>query len=489
MEMIRMINYPKVRLFIDGKWRETRETLPVVNPADDSQLGSVPLATEGDLEDAVHAAVRGFAVWRATSPERRAEIILKAASLIRERIEEISVIMTLEQGKPIDQSRSEVRRACDIFEWDANEGRRLYGRQIPAQPGMLHFAIREPIGPVAAFSPWNFPISSPARKVGGALAAGCSIILKAAEETPASAVLMTQAFKDAGLPDGVLNLVFGNPGKISTYLISSPDVRLITFTGSVPVGKKLASLAGEYMKPAIMELGGHGPVIICDDVDVEEVARLSSEIKSRNAGQVCVAPTRFFVHESIYDRFVDAFARHASSHVSGNGLDPKVTLGPLANTRRLDAMIELVDDARAKGARIVTGGVRNGDVGNFFPMTVIADLPDDVRCMSEEPFGPLAMIAPFKSLDEAIVSTNSLPFGLASYGFTKNADNIAAMMAKIECGTLSINHYVSSVAETPFGGVKDSGYGREGGIEGLQAYTVVKNVSLQTQAPGYGVGA
>ena len=480
-----MLNYPKVRLFIGGRWRETTETLPVFNPADDSEIGRVPVATRGDLEDAVRAAVRGFGIWRATSPERRAEIILKAVSLIRERIDEISAVMTWEQGKPIEQSRSEVRRACEILEWDANEGRRLYGRQIPAQPGMLHLALREPIGPIAAFSPWNFPVSSPSRKIGGALAAGCSIILKAAEETPASAVLLVQAFKDAGLPDGVLNLVFGNPSEISTYLISSPDVRLITFTGSVPVGKNLESLAGQHMKPAIMELGGHGPTIICDDVDVEEVVRLSSEIKSRNAGQVCVAPTRFFVHECLYDRFVDEFARHASAHVSGSGFDPKVTLGPLANKRRLNAMIELVEDAKASGARIVTGGSRSGSVGNFFPMTVISDLPRGVRCMTEEPFGPLALIIPFKSLDEAIVGANSLPFGLAAYGFTSNADNIAAMMAKIECGNLSINHYVASVAETPFGGVKESGYGREGGIEGLQAYTVVKNVSLQTRSPSY----
>lgn len=484
-----MINYPKVRLFIDGEWRDTEQTLPIVNPADDQEIGRFPIATQNDLRDAVAAAARGFAVWRATSPEKRAEIILKASTIIRERLEEISMVMTLEQGKPIEQSRGEVKRACEILEWDANEGRRLYGRQIPAQPGMLHLALREPIGPVAAFSPWNFPISSPARKVGGALASGCSIILKAAEETPASAVLMVQSFHDAGLPAGVFNLVFGVPAEISSYLVADPEVRLITFTGSVPVGRKLASLAGEHMKPAIMELGGHGPVIICDDIDVEEVARLSSDIKSRNAGQVCVAPTRFFVQESVYDRFVDAFARHASAHVGGSGLDPRVTLGPLANSRRLDAMVDLVTDARRKGARIVTGGDRIGSVGNFFPMTVISDLPPDARCMVEEPFGPLAMIVPFSTLDEAIARTNELPFGLAAYAFTDSADNIAALMAKIECGNLSINHYVASIAETPFGGVKDSGYGREGGTEGLQCYTVVKNVSLQTKAPNFDAAA
>ena len=476
-----MVNYPKIGLYIDGAWLRTAESQAVINPADETVVGQVPRATIDDLQNAIDAAQKGFKIWRATSPEKRAQIMIRASSLMRERIDEIAAVMTMEQGKPLAQSRGEVRRACDIIEWDANEGRRLYGRQIPAEPGMMHLVIREPIGVVAAFSPWNFPVSSPARKIAGALASGCSIILKAAEETPASAMLMVKAFEEAGLPAGVLNLVFGIPSEISSFLISHPVVRLATFTGSVPVGKALAGLAGQHMKPVIMELGGHCPVIICEDVDVDEVARLSAEAKSRNAGQVCVAPTRFFVHRSIHDRFVDAFARHMSSARLGNGLDPKADLGPLANSRRLAAMDELVMDAVSTGARVVTGGARHGNLGYFYPMTVLADLSDSARCMIEEPFGPLAPVSPFSSLEEAIRRANSLPFGLAAYGFTRESDYVSTMMANIECGNLSINHFVASVAETPFGGVKDSGYGREGGVEGLQGYTVVKNISHLTR--------
>jgi succinate-semialdehyde dehydrogenase/glutarate-semialdehyde dehydrogenase len=474
-------SYPDVPLFIDGKWRSTARTLDVINPADESVIGQVAHASRTDLDEAVAAARRAFAAWRITSPEKRGRIMLDAAARIRQQEERIATVMTLEQGKPIEQSRQEIRRACDIIEWDANEGRRVYGRQIPAEFGMTHLALREPIGVVAAFSPWNFPISSPARKLAGALASGCTIVLKASEETPASAMLMVRAFEEAGLPAGVINLVYGNPAEISSHLIAHPDVRLLTFTGSVPVGRSLASLAGQHLKPAIMELGGHGPVFVCDDVDVEEVAQRSAFIKSRNAGQVCVAPTRWFVHERIHADFVEALGRCVSSMRMGNGLDPETEIGPLANARRLQVMDQLVGDAAQQGARVVTGGKRHGDAGFFYPLTVLADVPDEARCMSEEPFGPVALVNSFRSLEQAIQRANSLPLGLAAYGFTNDADHVATMTANVECGNLSINHFVASVAETPFGGVKDSGYGREGGIEGLQAYMVVKNVSHLTR--------
>jgi succinate-semialdehyde dehydrogenase/glutarate-semialdehyde dehydrogenase len=476
-------HYPDVPLFIGGQWRHTAKTLEVVNPATERVIGRVACATRADLDEAVAAARRGFAQWRFLSPDRRARVMLDAAALIRQRVDSIAQVMTLEQGKPVAQARLEVERACDIIEWDANEGRRVYGRQIPAEFGMTHLALREPIGVVAAFSPWNFPISSPARKLAGALASGCSIVLKASEETPASAMLMVRAFEEAGLPAGVINLVYGDPAEISAHLIAHPDVRLITFTGSVPVGRALASLAGQHLKPCVMELGGHGPVFVCEDVDVEEVAKRSAFIKSRNAGQVCVAPTRFFVHHSVHERFAEAFAHHAAAMRIGDGLDSATELGPLANARRLQCMEQLVADARANGARVLSGGQRHGDGGYFYPLTVLADIPYTARCMNEEPFGPLALVNPVASLEEAIRHANRLPFGLAAYGFTHKADHVATMMAHVECGNLSINHYVASVAETPFGGVKDSGYGREGGSEGLQCYTVVKNVSHLTR-PG-----
>jgi succinate-semialdehyde dehydrogenase/glutarate-semialdehyde dehydrogenase len=471
-----MKQYPELGLYIGGSWK-TAAGSDVLNPADESVIGIVPTATRADMDAALDAAAQGLKVWSRTSPAKRAEIIIKAAGLMRARVEDMAVAMTLEQGKPIAQSRLEILRACDILEWDAQEGRRTYGRIIPSEPGIRHMVLRQPIGVVAAFSPWNFPVSSPARKVGGALSAGCSIILKASEETPAGAVQLVQAFHDAGLPAGVLNLLFGNPAEISEYLIPQDIVRLVTFTGSIPVGKRLAEMAGRYMKPAIMELGGHGPVIVCDDVDPVATAVTSAIGKSRNAGQVCVSPTRFYVQEAIYEKFAAAFAEKARAMKVGDGFDPSNDMGPLANIRRIEAMETLIADAKAKGARVLAGGERIGNRGYFFPLTVLADLPDDARAMYEEPFGPLALINPVSSLDEAIEKANALPFGLAAYAFTKSSRNADQLAERVEAGNLSINNLVASIAETPFGGVKDSGYGREGGAEGLTHYTVTKNVS------------
>jgi succinate-semialdehyde dehydrogenase/glutarate-semialdehyde dehydrogenase len=374
-----MPQYPELKLYIAGEWR-CGEGQPVINPADETVLGTLPHATHSDLDDALAAAEQGFKVWSRTSPAKRAQIILEAVRLMRERVEEMAIAMTLEQGKPIQQSRLEIIRGCEIIEWDAQEGRRIYGRIIPSEPGMRHSVLRQPIGVVAAFSPWNFPMSSPARKVGGALSAGCSIILKASEETPAGAVQLVQAFADAGLPAGVLNLVFGKPSDISEYLIPQPSVRLVTFTGSVLVGKHLSAMAGAHMKPAIMELGGHAPVIMCEDIDPVTSAATSAVAKSRNAGQVCVSPTRFFVEDAIYDRFADAFAQKAATIKVGNGLDPANQMGPLANERRLAAMETLVADAKAKGARVTAGGERIGNRGYYFPVTVVADRMTPVRC-------------------------------------------------------------------------------------------------------------
>jgi succinate-semialdehyde dehydrogenase / glutarate-semialdehyde dehydrogenase len=475
-----MAQYPELRLFIGGEWRRGASGQPVINPSDETVLGELPHATTRDLDDALAAAEAGFRIWSRTSPAKRAEIIMKATALIRERIEPMAIAMTLEQGKPLAQARLEILRGCEIIEWDAQEGRRVYGRVIPSEPGMRHTVLRQPIGVVAAFSPWNFPMSSPARKVGGALSAGCSIILKASEETPAGAVQLTEAFADAGLPAGVLNLVFGKPSEVSEYLIPKPSVRLVTFTGSVPVGKHLSALAGSHMKPAIMELGGHSPVFVCDDVDPVATGAASAIGKSRNSGQVCVSPTRFFVADEIYDRFTTAIAEKAASIKVGDGLDPATQMGPLANERRLAAMEDLIADARAKGARVAAGGTRIGNRGYHFPLTVLADMPDDARAMRDEPFGPLALVSRVRNLDEAIEKANSVPYGLAAYAFTHSSRNAEKLAQEVEVGNLSINHFVASSAETPFGGVKDSGFGREGGVEGLQGYTVVKNVSHLT---------
>jgi succinate-semialdehyde dehydrogenase/glutarate-semialdehyde dehydrogenase len=477
-----MTRYPELNLLIDGQWRTRPGDLAIVNPMDETVLGHLPHATRSDLDDALAAAERGFGVWRRTAPAARSAIMAKATQIVRCRVDDIAMVMTLEQGKPIAQARTEIMRACDIIDWDAGEARRAYGRIIPAEPSMHLSVVREPIGVVAAFTPWNFPVSSPARKIGGALAAGCSIILKPSEETPAGAFMLAQAFVEAGLPPGVINLVYGNPSEISEHLISHPIVRLATFTGSVPVGKHLASLAGQHMKPVIMELGGHAPVIVCDDADPVAAAKASVIGKSRNAGQVCVSPTRFFVHDGIYDAFVTEFGRGAAALKVGNGLDPQTDIGPLANSRRIEAMQTLIADAVGKGARVVSGGERIGNRGYQFPITVLADVPDGARAMREEPFGPVALVSRVASVDEAISKANALPYGLAAYAFTRSAAHVAALSGRIECGNLAINHFTPSLAETPFGGVKDSGFGREGGTEGVDSYMVSKHISLKLDA-------
>ncbi|WP_299940537.1 NAD-dependent succinate-semialdehyde dehydrogenase [uncultured Nitratireductor sp.] len=472
-----MSTYPELHLYIGGEWRKTADDLPVVNPATEQEIGRLPHADIADLDDALAAAQEGFRVWSRTAPRDRADIILRASALMRERQEEIAQSITAEHGKPLSQARLEVIRGCEFLEWDAGEAVRTYGRVIPSAPGVRYMVHHQPIGVVAGLSPWNFPMSQPARKVAGALASGCSIILKAAEETPAGALHIARAFHDAGLPKGVLNLVFGTPAMISDHLIRHDAVRLVAFTGSTAVGRQLTTLASEHMTPVLMELGGHAPVIVCEDTDVQKAAISGAVRKMRNAGQVCTSPTRFFVHESIFDEYADAFVKRAAQTVVGNGVGPGVEMGPLANERRLPALSALVEDARARGAEVRTGGARMSNAGYFFQPTVLVNVPDDARVMQEEPFGPLAVINPVSSLDEAIDKANSVPYGLAAYGFTNRADYIDRMTDGVEAGNLSFNTLEASLPETPFGGVKSSGYGREGGTEGLHNYMVVKNVS------------
>ncbi len=472
-----MSTYPDLHLFINGEWRKTAHDLPVLNPATEEEIGRLPHAERRDLDDAIESAANGFKVWRQVAPAERANVLYKAASIMRDRQEEIATAITAEHGKPLSQARLEVIRGCEFFEWDAGEATRTYGRVIPSAPGVRYIVHHQPIGTVAAFSPWNFPMSQPCRKVAGAIAAGCSIILKAAEETPAGALHIARALQDAGLPPGVLNLVFGTPSEISDHLIRHDDVRLVAFTGSTAVGRHLTTLAAQHMTPVLMELGGHAPVIVCEDTDIEAAALSGAVRKMRNAGQVCTSPTRFFVHESIFEKYTETFVRRAAETVVGNGIDAGVEMGPLANDRRIGALTDLVEDAREKGAEVMTGGSRLGDTGYFFQPTVLANVPDSARVMQEEPFGPLAIINPVTSLDEAIEMANSVPYGLAAYGFTNRADYVDRMIEGIEAGNVSINTLEASLPETPFGGVKSSGYGREGGTEGLHNYMITKNVS------------
>jgi succinate-semialdehyde dehydrogenase/glutarate-semialdehyde dehydrogenase len=472
-----MTAYPELKMYIDGQWRSSESTLPVVNPATEVVVGQVPVATTSDLDDAVSAATEGFKVWSRTAPKARADLIRAAAALMRERQDEIARSITLEHGKPFTQGQAEVIRGAEFFEWDAGEATRTYGRVIPSGPGVKYIVHHQPIGPVAAFSPWNFPMSQPARKVAGALASGCSIILKAAEETPAGAMHIAKAFHDVGLPPGVLNLVSGVPAAISEHLIPNQAIKLVAFTGSTTVGRHLTGISAQHMTPVLMELGGHAPVIVCEDTDVEAAATSSAIRAMRNAGQVCTSPTRFYVHRAVFDQFLDVITRRSEATVVGDGMEPGVEMGPVANDRRLAAMADLIGDAQEAGAELTTGGKRIGTTGYFHEPTVLANVPDNARIMQEEPFGPVAVVNPVDSLDEAITKANSVPYGLAAYGFTNRVDYVDEMVERVEAGNLSINTLEASLPETPFGGVKSSGYGREGGTEGLHHYMVVKNVS------------
>src|SRR5476651_1457553 len=472
--------YSDLALYIDGKWLtgEGRKGEDVVNPATGKVLAHLPHASKADLDAALAAAAKGFQVWKNTTAYDRAKIMRKAADLVRERSEHISKVMTQEQGKVYPEARAEVLTSADIIDWYAEEGRRSYGRIVPGRmKGVRQIVTQEPVGVVAAFTPWNFPTLTPVRKIAGALAAGCSIIIKASEETPGACVELVKCFADAGLPAGVLNLVFGVPAQVSEHLIPSNIVRKVSFTGSIPVGKHLAALAGKSMKRATMELGGHSPVVVFADADAEKAADTIAAFKYRNAGQVCISPTRFYVQEASYSKFVARFTEYAKGLKMGDGLEKGITLGPLANPRRLDAMESFVNDAKARGGKIQTGGSRHGNQGYFFEPTVITDIPDESKIMTEEPFGPVAPIVTFKTFDEVVERANSLEFGLAAYTFTSSPKTATAIGDALQSGMVGVNSVAISTPETPFGGIKDSGYGHEGGIEGLEVYTVRKFIS------------
>lgn len=471
--------YPAPQLYIDGEWigPDKRESEPVFNPATAQEIGRVPHATREDLDRAVAAAAAAFPAWAALSTAERGKILLKAQGLIRERSAEIARISTLENGKNYREALGEVQRSSGTLSWYTEVAKHSYGRVIPSDADTRLYTIRQPIGPVAAFVPWNFPSGGPLRKLSPGLAAGCTFVIKCSEETPGTAVQLVKCFEDAGVPAGVINLVFGNPPMISEHLIAAQPIRMVAFTGSVPVGKLIAQLAAKAMKPCIMELGGHAPVIVCEDADPVMAAKRSAFGKFVNSGQVCTSPTRFIVHEKHHDTFVKTFVESAKALKIGDGLEDGVQMGPLANPRRLEAMERLVQDAVAKGAKIETGGKRMGNEGWFFEPTVLTDVPLDAAIMQEEPFGPLAPIVRFSDLDKAIEIANSTAYGLAAYCFTESSANAEKITSAYEAGILSVNHTGGSVHEAPSGGVKESGYGREGGEEGFEAYQIVKRVS------------
>jgi succinate-semialdehyde dehydrogenase/glutarate-semialdehyde dehydrogenase len=473
------MQYPNIEMYIDGEWLDAtgRQSQPVVNPASGAQIGVLPHATVADLDRALESARKGFQLWRATPAQERATVLRRAAEWLRTNIEDIARIATTEQGKPLAETRIELMASADCLEWYAEEGRRTYGRVLTRPPGSRTLVVKEPIGPVAAFAPWNFPLGNPARKLGAAIGAGCSVILKPPEEAPASAIMVARALIEGGLPVGVMNIVFGVPDMISRHLLASPVIRKVSFTGSTVVGKHLMNLASDRGIRTTMELGGHAPVLVFDDADVELALNLTAASKYRNAGQVCISPTRFYIQEGVYDRFVSEFSRRAAALPVGDGLDPATRMGPMTQSRRLDAMAALVADAVGTGARLKAGGERIDRSGNFFQPTVLSDVPLSARVMNEEPFGPIAVMAPFKSFDEVIAHANRLPYGLAAYAFTNSAKQVNLVGDLLEAGMIGINTTMIGAVDAPFGGVKESGHGSENAIEGLEACLVTKQIA------------
>jgi succinate-semialdehyde dehydrogenase / glutarate-semialdehyde dehydrogenase len=473
-------SYPRTEIVIGSKWigADQRQTLANINPATGEELGRVPCVTVDDLIEVASVAQNAFLLWKLRSALERSAILRRFADLLRLNVEMIARNISLDEGKPVAEALAEVRSAADYVDWHAEEGRRIYGRIIPARvQGVQQQVLREPVGVCLALSPWNFPLSQAVRKVVGALASGCTLILKGPSEAPSGVMAIAQYLKEAGLPDGCFNLVWGDPPLISETLIACPEVKKISFTGSVPVGKHLASLAGKYVKRATMELGGHAPVLVFDDANPEAAAKALTGNKLRNAGQVCIAPTRFYVQDKIYDRFTASLVENFEKVKVGNGLEPTTAMGPLCHPGRITSMERLIADAKSGGAKVLTGGKRIGNEGYFFEPTIVETVEDKIALMREEPFGPVAIVSRFSDLDEGVVRANGLPFGLSSYVFTNSLERADRAASQLQSGMVSINHFGLALAETPFGGMNDSGYGSEGGSETFDGYLNTKFVS------------
>lgn len=483
-----MTTYPNVKMLIGGDWiaEGGAGEMPVINPATEAKIAQCPKASSDQLDAAVHAAEEAFGGWAATPGAERHRIIRRAADLLRERAENIARVVTLEMGKPHAQALGETLGAADLIDFLGEEAKRQGGRLVPVRGAHLleQRVTQEPIGPAALFTPWNFPINLPAKKLGGALAAGCSCILKPAETTPASAQLLVECFVDAGVPSGAINLVFGDPAMISEHLITAPAIRKVSFTGSTAVGRQLGALAAQGLKRFTAELGGHAPVVIGESADFERTVAACAATKFRNAGQVCVSPTRFLVARAIYDKFVSEFAARASGLKVGDAsADDSVAMGPLAHAGRVAAMRDLVSSLGGEQGEVVTGGSAIAGIGNFFEPTVVAAPSPDSRLMTEEPFGPIAGIVPYDDIEEAVRIANSLRYGLASYAFTGSLDESHYLAKSLRAGMVAINHFAVGSPETPFGGIGDSGFGSESGVEGYLGYTETKLVTVAKSTP------
>jgi len=473
--------YQQYGILIDNEWRPARAgaTLTVASPVSEEPIGTIPAGTTEDADIVLASAAKGFAVWRETPAWERAKIMRRAADLMRERIEANARVMSTETGKPLAEARGEWTGTADQFEWYAEEAKRIYGQTIPGRtPEQRMTVLYQPVGICLSLSAWNFPALLPARKVAAALAAGCAIVARPASEAPGSCFLIAEALIDAGLPPGVVTVITGDAALLADHLIAAPAIRKVSLTGSVAVGRKVLMQCAAGIKRASMELGGHAPVIVHRDADPVASAKALAAGKFRNAGQVCISPTRFYVHESLKAPFEESFVESARAIVVGDGLKDGVTMGPMIRGSAVDSALALVEDAVSRGARLLLGGGRPAHLnkGHFLEPTVLADTPDDARIMNEEPFGPLAPIATFTDEDEVLERANALPFGLASYVFSGSAERALRTAERLEAGMVGVNEVLLATAEAPFGGIKESGYGREGGALGIRDYLEPKYI-------------
>lgn len=467
---------PLRKLFIDGIWHDGVGRAEVLDPATARPVADLALADDALILATAEGMGRAQPLWAATPAPERAALLRRVAQLLRDRRDEIAGVITDEQGKPLAEAQLEVLASAGAIDWIAEETRRISGTVVDTGP-LSHRALvlRQPVGPVAAFTPWNFPLHQAARKLASALGAGCTVVLKASEETPGAAVELVRAFHDAGAPNGAVNLLFGDPAQISTRLIAHPVIAKLSFTGSTPVGRLLGGMAGERLKPATLELGGHAPVIIDADADLEAALDLLVPSKLRNAGQICISPTRFLVHATLHDAFVAGVRARARACVMGPGRDAATTMGPLANPRRLAALQALLDDARSKGAIVEQLAQPPQAAGWFFPPWLLTEVTPEMHVMSEEPFGPLFPVQRFATLDEAIAEANRLDFGLAAYGFARSARAVHRMGQEIRAGMIAVNHLNIATPELPFGGIGASGHGVECGPDALAPYLTTKS--------------
>jgi succinate-semialdehyde dehydrogenase/glutarate-semialdehyde dehydrogenase len=472
------------RMYIDGKWCEADKggTIGVINPATEDVITDVAYGGRAEAHRAIEAAAKAMPGWMKQTSWDRAKVLKKTAELMRERCDAIARTLTMEQGKPIPEAKAEILHSADTFEWFAEEGKRSYGQIIPnSQPGKRHMTIKHPVGVVAAISPWNFPITLQSRKIAPALAAGCTIVCRPASQTPLSLVQVFECMVEAGLPAGVANLVIGPAQEMADEFLENPVCRKISFTGSTEVGKQLMKGAADQVKRLSLELGGHAPLIVFPDADPEVVAKAAVIGKFRNNGQVCIAPSRFFVHQDIHKKFTEAAVEHAKNLKLGNGLDAGVEIGPMFEKKAMQATIELVEDARKTGAKVLTGGKRSDrfDKGYFFEPTVLSNLSPNAKIMTEEPFAPVMPLLDFTKIDDVIRAANNTRYGLAAYVFTNDLTVAWKMAEGLEAGIIGLNDPVPAVPQCPFGGMKESGLGRELGHEGLEAYLETKYVSIR----------